>query len=238
MERGGWGRSRCRWPNGLMLGCRGPGCQVGCSRVISPPRPVSATRDTSLMAALLVPIPIGPRARRASFRSTACASTRSAPCRWTRCRRRTPAIPARRWRWRRSAYTLWQQFLRYDPDEPDLAQSRPLRAVGRPRLDAALFAAAPGRRAGSRSRTASRWRLAVSLDDIKQIPPARQPHARAIPNIAMTTGVETTTGPLGPGRRQQRRHGDRRALARRALQPARLRAVRLSTSTRCAATAT
>ncbi len=46
------------------------------------------------------------------------ASTRSARCRWTPCRRPTPAIPARRWRWRRSPITLWQNHLRYDPDEP------------------------------------------------------------------------------------------------------------------------
>ena len=38
------------------------------------------------------------------------------------------------------AYCLWQQFLRFDPDDPDLAQSRPLRALGWPRLDAALLA--------------------------------------------------------------------------------------------------
>ena len=34
--------------------------------------------------------------------STSSASTRSAPSRWTRCRRPTPAIPGRRWRSRRS----------------------------------------------------------------------------------------------------------------------------------------
>ena len=34
--------------------------------------------------------------------STSSASTRSAPCPWTRCRRPTPVIPERRWRSRRS----------------------------------------------------------------------------------------------------------------------------------------
>ncbi len=38
-----------------------------------------------------------------------------------------------------------------------------------------------------------------------------------------TSGVETTTGPLGQGRGHQRRHGHRATLARRPLQPARLR---------------
>ena len=42
------------------------------------------------------------------------------------------------------AYTLWQQCLRYDPGRSALAQPRPVRALGRPCLDAALRAAAPG----------------------------------------------------------------------------------------------
>ena len=29
------------------------------------------------------------------------------------------------------AYTLWQRFLRFDPERADLAQPRPLRALGR-----------------------------------------------------------------------------------------------------------
>ena len=41
-------------------------------------------------------------------------------------------------------YSLWQQFLRYDPARSDLAQSRPLRAFERPRLHAALRHAVPG----------------------------------------------------------------------------------------------
>ena len=36
------------------------------------------------------------------------------------------------------AYTLWQQFLRYDP-ESHLAEPRPLRSFRRPRFDAALL---------------------------------------------------------------------------------------------------
>ena len=39
------------------------------------------------------------------------------------------------------AYTLWQHFLRFDPGIP-LAESRPLRAVERPRIDASLRAPA------------------------------------------------------------------------------------------------
>ena len=85
-------------------------------------------------------------------RSRPSASTRSARCRSMRSRRRTPGTPGRRWRWRPAAYALWQRFLRFDPAAADLAQPRPLRALGRPRLDAAVLDAAPDRRAGRRPR--------------------------------------------------------------------------------------
>ena len=54
------------------------------------------------------------------------------------------------------AYALWNDVLRYDPDQPALAQPRSLRALLRPCLDAALLAAAPGRREAARRTTASR----------------------------------------------------------------------------------
>ena len=40
------------------------------------------------------------------------------------------------------ATVLFTQFLKFDPTAPGLARPRPLRALGRPRLDAALLAAA------------------------------------------------------------------------------------------------
>ena len=39
------------------------------------------------------------------------------------------------------ATVLFTQFLKFDPEDAALAEPRPLRAVGRPWLDAALFAA-------------------------------------------------------------------------------------------------
>ena len=62
----------------------------------------------------------------------------------------------------------------------------------------------------------------ITLDDIKhfrQIDSNTPGH----PEYHMTSGVEATTGPAGPGLRQQRGHGDRRALAGRLFQPAGLR---------------
>ena len=56
-------------------------------------------------------------------------STRSGACRWTRCSAPTRAIRVRRWRWRRSAYTIFTDFLRADPRRPAVARPRPLRAL-------------------------------------------------------------------------------------------------------------
>ena len=47
-----------------------------------------------------------------------------------------------------AAYTLWQRVLRYDPGRSRLDQSRPLRAVQRPRVDAAVQPDPSGRHQG------------------------------------------------------------------------------------------
>ena len=70
------------------------------------------------------------------------------------------------------------------------------------------------------------------------VPPVGLAHARATPSAATRPGVEMTTGPLGQGVAQRRRHGDRRALPRGALQPARTTRSSTTTSTRSAPTAT
>jgi hypothetical protein len=49
------------------------------------------------------------------------------------------------------AYALWQRHLLVDPSRAELARSRSLRAVGRPRLDAAVLAPAPHRLRSVRS---------------------------------------------------------------------------------------
>ena len=107
------------------------------------------------------------------------------------------------------------------PGAAALAEPRPLRALQRPRLDAALCAAVPRRRRGGWTRKGEPLgQPAVGLDDIKQLPPAGQRLSGPSRSTAITTGVETTTGPLGQGVGNQRRHGDRRALAGGALQHA------------------
>ena len=52
-----------------------------------------------------------------------------------------------------AAYVLWTRFLRHNPAQSRLAGPRPLRALRRPRLDAAVLAAPPQRATICRSRS-------------------------------------------------------------------------------------
>jgi transketolase len=95
------------------------------------------------------------------------------------------------------AYTLWQQFLRYDPAEPLWAnRDRFVLSAGHASmLLYALLHLADVRRADGNTITDA---PAVSLDDIKnfrQLGSVTPGH----PEYGHTTGVETTTGPLGQG---------------------------------------
>lgn len=95
-------------------------------------------------------------------------------------------------------YVLWQQFLRYDPADPTwLNRDRFVLSAGHASmlLYSTLFLAgvqavdAQGKPLG---------RPAVSLDDIKKF---RQLDSKTPghPEYGVTSGVETTTGPLGQG---------------------------------------
>ena len=154
------------------------------------------------------------------------SSTRSARWRWMPCRRRNPAIPARRWPWRRSP-TRCGRIPALRPGGPELAEPRPLRAVvGHASMLLYALLHLAGVTGDGRARQATE-QAAVTLDDIKQFRQLEQQDARAIPNISLTTGVETTTGPLGQGCGNSVGMAIGAALARRALQQARLPAVRL-----------
>ena len=96
-------------------------------------------------------------------------------------------------------YCLWQQFLRFDPRGPDLAQPRPLRAVGGPRLDAALFAAAPDRGQGGQPGVRDARRAVGHAGGHQDVSASSTANAPGIPEYRWTSGVETTTGPLGQG---------------------------------------
>ena len=96
------------------------------------------------------------------------------------------------------AYTLWQRFLRFDPDNP-LWPNRDRFVLSNGHASMLLYAilhltGIKAVNAGSQSS----GEPAVTLDDIK--------HFREIdskcpghPEYRVTTGVETTTGPLGQG---------------------------------------
>ena len=107
------------------------------------------------------------------------------------------------------AYMLWTRFLRHAPDPPRLAGPRPVRPVGRPRLDAPLLAPPPDRLRG----VARRPEVVppVGLEDAG--PPRVRPHA----------GRRGDDRTARPGLRERRRDGDRRAPPRARVQPARPR---------------
>jgi transketolase len=95
------------------------------------------------------------------------------------------------------AYTLWQQFLRYDPSDPLWPnRDRFVLSAGHASMPLyGLLHLAGVRRVEGHRITAE---PAVSLDDIKnfrQLDSITPGH----PEYGRTSGVETTTGPLGQG---------------------------------------
>jgi transketolase len=97
-----------------------------------------------------------------------------------------------------AGYTLWQQFLRYDPADP-LWPNRDRFVLSNGHASMLLYALihlAGVREVNPRGQILST--LAVSLDDIKAF---RQLDSKTPghPEYGITTGVETTTGPLGQG---------------------------------------
>ena len=95
------------------------------------------------------------------------------------------------------AYTLWQQFLRYDPSDP-LWPNRDRFVLSAGHASMLLYALLhlAGVRRVERGRVTDD--AAVNLDDIKnfrQLDSVTPGH----PEYGRTTGVETTTGPLGQG---------------------------------------
>lgn len=95
-------------------------------------------------------------------------------------------------------YSLWQRFLRYDPEEPEwLNRDRFVLSAGH--ASALLYSLLylTGVKAASPHYEETN-RLAVTLDDLKRF---RQAGSRCTghPEYGWTSGVETTTGPLGQG---------------------------------------
>ncbi len=112
------------------------------------------------------------------------------------------------------------------PGRPDLAGPGPLRALRRARLDVALLAALSGRRQSGRPRLRGRRRPRRLAQRHRELPPARLAGARA-PRVPLDLRGRDDHRPARPGHRHLDRHGDRRQVAGRPLQPAGLRALRL-----------
>ncbi|HTE89063.1 MAG TPA: hypothetical protein VK639_08930, partial [Terriglobales bacterium] len=96
------------------------------------------------------------------------------------------------------AYCLWQQFLRYDPQDP-LWPNRDRFVLSNGHASMLLYALLylAGVRAVN-SKYERQDEFAVTLDDIKKF---RQINSKTPghPEYRLTSGVETTTGPLGQG---------------------------------------
>ena len=106
-------------------------------------------------------------------------------------------------------YTLWNRVLRFDPQDP-IWPNRDRFVLSNGHASMLLWSRAPPDR--TQAVDADYERLgepSVTLDDIRRF---RQLGSKAPghPEYHWVSGVETTTGPLGPGRRHQRRHGHRR----------------------------
>src|SRR5690349_21173508 len=96
------------------------------------------------------------------------------------------------------AYTLWQRFLRFDPEDP-IWPNRDRFVLSNGHASMLLYALL--HLTGVKAVNAKYERLgepSVSLDDIKRF---RQLDSKCPghPEYHLTSGVETTTGPLGQG---------------------------------------
>ena len=123
-------------------------------------------------------------------------------------------------------YTIWNRVMRFDPVDP-IWPNRDRFVLSNGHASMLLWSVL--HLTGTRAVNAEYERLgepSVTLDDIRRF---RQIGSKAPghPEYHWVSGVETTTGPARPGRRDERGDGDRAEVARRALQPAGLPDLRL-----------
>ena len=142
---------------------------------------------------------------------------------WMPSSRRIPAIPGMPMGMADIAEVLWSDYLRAQSRQPALARPRPLRALERPRLDAAVLAAAPDR-------------LRAADRRAEELPPARLAH-RGPPGARLAPRHRDHDRPARPGPRQRGRHGARREAARGEFNRPGLRRSSITTPTCSSATA-
>ena len=124
------------------------------------------------------------------------------------------------------AYTLWQRFLRFDPGDP-IWPNRDRFVLSEGHASALLWSLLHLTRVRAVDPDYEVLnRAAVRLDDMRTF---RQLDSRCPghPEYRWTSGVESTTGPLGPGGRDLGGDGDCGHLAGPAIQPGRIHRFRL-----------
>jgi transketolase len=110
---------------------------------------------------------------------------RSAPWRWTPCSRPIPATPARRWAWPRWRWRCGARHLRHNPANPHWADR-----------DRFVLSNGHGSMLVYALLHLSGYDLPMSeLRNFRQLHSKTPGH----PEVDVTPGVETTTGPLGQG---------------------------------------
>ncbi len=153
-------------------------------------------------------------------------STRSAHSRSMRCSRPNPAIPARRWRWRRWSIRSGTGSCGSIPQDP-IWPNRDRFVLSNGHASMLLWSVL--HLTGTQAVNADYERLgkpSVTLDDIRHF---RQLGSKAPghPEYHWVSGVEATTGPLGQGIATSVGMAIARKWLAQPLQPAGLRAVRL-----------
>ena len=104
------------------------------------------------------------------------------------------------------AYTLWQEFLRFDPDDP-IWPNRDRFVLSNGHASMLLYAtAASHRREGRRCQVRASRRARGHARRHQAVSPARQQMSRPS-RISPDVGRRDDHRPAGPGLRQQRRHG-------------------------------
>ena len=107
------------------------------------------------------------------------------------------------------AYTLWQQFLRFDPSDP-IWPNRDRFVLSTGHASMLLYSMLHLTRVERSTPTTRCSGSRRSRSTTSSTSASSTASARGIPSTAGPAGVETTTGPLGQGVGDERRHGHRR----------------------------